>query len=130
MADEPVWRILFYREDTGAEPVRDFLRGLDRQTQARFDWSIEQLRVRNTQAREPLVRQLDGKLWELRRESDTNIFRLLYAFLPQRRILFLHGFQKKTQKTPRREIETALARLQRFQGDEGGEYDGKRTATE
>jgi len=121
MADEPMWRILFYLEDTGGEPVRDFLRSLDRQTQARFDWSIEQLRIRNTQAREPLVRHLDGKIWELRRESNTNIFRVLYALLPGRRILFLHGFQKKTQKTPRREIEVALARLQRFQLREGGE---------
>ena len=121
MVDDATWQILFYVDEAGDEPVRSFLRGLDRQTQARFDWSIEQLRLRNTQAREPLVKHLDGKIWELRRESNTNIFRLLYALLPGRRILFLHGFQKKTQKTPPREIATAHARLQRFQVREGGE---------
>jgi phage-related protein len=108
------WRIVFYADDRGNEPVREFLGSLDLPTQARFDWSIEQLRVRNTQAREPLVRHLEGRLWELRRESATNIYRILYAFVAGRRILFLHGFQKKTQRTPRREIDTAQRRLNDF----------------
>ena len=113
------WFIVFYVEVSGNEPVRDFLHSLDLRTQARFDWSIEQLRIRNVQAREPLVRHVEGKIWELRRESDANIYRLLYCFLPGRRILFLHGFTKKSQKTPRREIEIALKRLVSFLGREG-----------
>lgn len=121
MARAQEWVIVFYAEPSGSEPVREFLASLDLRTQARFDWSIDQLLLRNTQAREPLVKHLDGRIWELRRESNTNIFRLLYAFLPGRRILFLHGFQKKTQKTPRREIEVALARLTSFLAREGGE---------
>lgn len=81
---------------------------------------MEQLQLRNIQAREPLVKHLEGRIWEVRRESNTNIFRLLYALLPGRRILVLHGFQKKTQKTPRREIALAQARLARFLAREGG----------
>lgn len=77
-------------------------------------WSIEQLRVRNVRAQEPLVRHLEGKLWELREESSTNIYRLLYFFFSGRRIVFVHGFQKKTQKTPRHEIEIALNRIDCF----------------
>jgi phage-related protein len=110
------WTILFYVDERGREPVRTFLASLDLRTQARMDWSIEQLLARNTQAREPLVRHLEGPIWELRREGDRTTYRLLYALLPGRRILFLHGFQKKTQKTPRQEIETAHARLQSFLG--------------
>ena len=87
---------------------------LDIKTQARFVWSIEQLRVRNVMAREPLVRHLEGKLWELREESSTNIYRLIYFFFSGQRIVFLHGFQKKTQKTPRHEIEIALRYLDNF----------------
>jgi phage-related protein len=90
------WSVVFYIEDDGDRPVQEFIASLDRKTQARFDWSIEQLRIRNTLAGEPLVRHLEDKIWELRRESDTNICRLLYAFVSGRRILFLHGFQKKT----------------------------------
>lgn len=115
------WSIVFYTDAQGGEPVRAFLQRLDLRTQARFAWSIEQLRLRNVQAREPLVKHLEGRIWELRRESTTNIFRLLYTTLPHRRILFLHGFQKKTQKTPRREIEVAQRRLTDFLTREGGD---------
>lgn len=121
MAEERGWAIIFYTEPSGNDPVGEFLSSLDLRTQARFDWSIEQLMLRNTQAREPLVKHLEGRIWELRRESNTNIFRLLYAFLPGRRILFVHGFQKKTQKTPRREIDIAQTRLASFLAREGGE---------
>jgi len=121
MVGEQGWTIVFYTEQSGHDPVGEFLSSLDVRTQARFDWSIEQLLLRNTQAREPLVKHLEERIWELRRESNTNIFRLLYAFLPGRRILFLHGFQKKTQKTPRREIDVARTRLTSFLAREGGE---------
>jgi phage-related protein len=117
--NEAAWSIVFFVEDSGGEPVAGFLRGLDRRTAARFDWAIEQLLVRNVSAREPLVRHLEGKIWELRRESDGNIYRLLYAYVSGRRILLLHGFQKKTQRTPRREIVLAEQRLSRFLAREG-----------
>ena len=114
MVDVIVWTIVFYTEDSGTSPVQDFLKNLDTKTQARFAWAIQQLCERNVKAREPLVRHLEGKLWELRIESSTNIYRLIYFFFSGQRIVFLHGFQKKTQKTPRNEIEIALRRLDNF----------------
>jgi len=119
MADHE-WSIVFYVDDRGNEPVRDFLRSLDAKTKSRFDWSIEQLRLRNVRAREPLVRHLEGKIWELREESQTNIYRLLYFFFVGRKIVFVHGFHKKTQKTPRRELDVALKRLEDLMQQEGG----------
>ncbi|MEP7287453.1 MAG: type II toxin-antitoxin system RelE/ParE family toxin [Chloroflexota bacterium] len=110
-----------YTTAEGAEPVRAFLASLDQKTQIRFEWSIEQLRVRNVRATEPLVKHIDGKLWELRRASNGNIYRVMYVFFAGRQIVFLHGFQKKTQKTPRREIEVALQRMQDFIKRKGGE---------
>jgi phage-related protein len=101
------WSTEFYATPNGRVPVVEFLLGLDEKTRARFRWSMEQLRVRNTQAREPLVKHLEGDLWELREESGTNIYRVVYCFFTGRRIVFLHGFQKKSQKTPRRELEQA-----------------------
>ncbi|CAN5888767.1 hypothetical protein BH24CHL4_BH24CHL4_12270 [soil metagenome] len=99
----------------GEIPFDDFLRSLDPKTQGRFAWSLEQLRLRNLLAREPLVKHLSGPIWELRRESNTNTYRILYAILPDNEILLLHGFQKTTQKTPKREIAMALRRLAEFQ---------------
>lgn len=118
-ADE--WSVVFYRDERGGSPVRDFPAGLDIEVEASMGWAIERLRERNVLAQEPLVRRLEGKLWELRRESRTNIYRLIYFFFQGRRIVFVHGFQKKTQRTPRQEIETARARYARFLELEGGE---------
>src|SRR5437588_4912805 len=121
MVDDNGWIVVFFVDEKGSSPIREFLQSLDLKTQARFAWSIEQLRIRNVRAQEPLVRHLDGKLWELREESSTNIYRLLYFFFSGRRIVFVHGFQKKTQKTPRHEIEIALQRLDLYIKREGGE---------
>ena len=116
---QPEWTLEFYGEGD-ASPVADFLDGLDPKTRARFRWSMEQLRVRNTQAREPLARHLEGDLWELREESQTNIYRIVYFFFTGRRIVFVHGFQKKTQKTPSRELELARKRYAVFLAREKG----------
>ena len=113
MADND-WSAVFYVDEKGNEPVREFLSSLDLKTQTRFDWSIEQLKIRNVTARDPLVRHLEGKIWELREESSTNIYRLLYFFFTGKQIVFVHGFAKKKQKTTRSEIETALVRMKDF----------------
>ena len=121
MAQEQDWSIVFYTTEQGDSPVEEFLESLDLKTQVRFDWSIKQLQERNTRATEPLVKHIEGKLWELRRASNGNIFRVMYFFFTGRRIVFVHGFQKKTQKTPRREIETAEKRMDEFIKRAGGE---------
>ncbi len=120
MQGQEGWTLEFFIEDRGSSPVEEFLDGLDLKTRARFRWSMEQLRVRNVQAREPLVRHLEGDLWELREESRTNIYRVIYFFYTGRRIVFLHGFQKKSQRTPRRELAMARQRHGTFLAREGG----------
>jgi phage-related protein len=114
MPDEE-WATEFYVEENGTSPVEEFLNQLDMRTLARFRWSMEQLRLRNVLAREPLVRHLEHELWELREESSASIYRIVYFFFAGRRIVFLHGFQKKTQKTPAREIAVARKRAMAFQ---------------
>ena len=114
MADEHEWTTEFYEAPDGARPVEEFLDSLDEKTRARFRWSMEQLRVRNVQAREPLVKHLEDKLWELREESRTNIYRVIYFFFTGRRIVFVHGFQKKSQKTPAKELAVARERYEEF----------------
>ncbi len=115
------WIIIFYTDEGGATPVEDFLASLDLKTQARFEWSIERLRVLNVQAREPLVKHIEGKLWELRRVSGKNLYRLFYFFFTGREIVFLHGFQKKTEKTPKKELQIAKARMADYINRKGGE---------
>ena len=121
MADKHEWSIVFYTTERGDSPVEEFLRSLDLKTQARFDWSINYLKEQNISAKEPHVKQIDRKLWELRRASSGNIYRIMYFFFTGKRIVFVHGFQKKTQKTPKREIEMAEKRMADFIERAGGE---------
>ena len=57
----------------------------------------------------PLVDNLGSGIWEIRSRLANRIARTLF-FVHQEEIILLHGFIKKTQKTPRREIELARAR--------------------
>ena len=58
----------------------------------------------------PYVRHLEGKLWEMRAKGKDGIGRSLYVTASGKRVVVLRAFQKKTQKTPRREIQLALKR--------------------
>lgn len=59
---------------------------------------------------EPHVKHLDGRLWEMRLAGRSGISRALYVVVNGRRVVIVRVFIKKTQKTPRREIELALTR--------------------
>ncbi len=60
--------------------------------------------------REPYVKHLEGPLWEMRLKGKDGIARAAYVTATGRRVVVVHVFAKKTRKTPRREIETALRR--------------------
>jgi len=59
----------------------------------------------------PHVRPLGGKLWEMRLSGRDGIGRAIYTAVERRRLVVLHAFVKKTQKTPRSSINLALRRL-------------------
>lgn len=59
----------------------------------------------------PLARPVEGKLWEMRAKGRDGIARSLYVAASGQGVVILRTFVKKTQKTPRSEIEAALERL-------------------
>jgi phage-related protein len=63
----------------------------------------------------PHVRPLASKLWEMRMSGKDGIARAVYVAAKGQRLVVLHVFVKKTQATPRRAIETALARLKELE---------------
>ena len=62
--------------------------------------------------REPHVKHLEGRLWEMRLTGRDGIARALYLTATGKRVVIVRAFRKKTQKTPRREIELALKRAE------------------
>ena len=93
--------------------VLDWLRGLapkDRNTigqdlmRVQFRWPVGM----------PLCRPLGGGLWEVRSDLTSNrIARVLFCF-SEGRLIALHGFIKKTQKTPDAELALARKRMREF----------------
>jgi len=105
--------VVFYRSSAGAEVLRDWLRELapaDRNVigqdsmRAQFRWPVGM----------PLCRPLGGGLWEVRSDLAGNrIARVLFCF-SEGKLLVLHGFIKKTQKTPDAELALARKRMREF----------------
>ena len=67
------------------------------------------------QVREPYVKHLQDKLWEMRVKSRDGIARAIYVTVKDRRIVILHAFRKKTRKTPRAAIRTAFSRMKELE---------------
>ena len=74
---------------------------------------LEELGPHNV--REPHVKHLEDKLWEMRMTGRDGIARAIYFAAQGRRLIVVRAFVKKTQKTPRREIELALRRMRGLQ---------------
>jgi len=102
--------VVFYRTASGAVPVLDWLRDLDRED--RRELGLDLLRVQeNWPIGMPLCRNLGGGLWEVRSSLGRGrIARLLFC-LNAGEIFVLHGFIKKTQKTPVQDLKLAEKRM-------------------
>jgi phage-related protein len=103
--------ILFYKTDTGKSPVRVFLDSLSAKYAQKVTWVlslIEELDYIPKQYFKKLISTDD--LWEVRVQSGNNSLRLLGFFDSNQFVVLCHGFVKKTQKTPRKEIQIAEQR--------------------
>lgn len=81
---------------------------------AGFAHLFDLLESNGTAMGEPHVKPLGKKLYELRVSGRDGTYRTLYFVARGRRFVMVHGFQKKTQKTPKAELEKALKRMSDF----------------
>ena len=96
--------------------VRDELDALPPDMQARFRKIVELIQGYGLErVHEPHVKHLEGPLWEMRMKGKDGISRAVYVTARGSRVVVVRVFVKKTQKTPRREIEIALQRAQEVQ---------------
>lgn len=112
---EKVIQAVFFQTDTGRLPVREWLKkdltpeqrtavGSDIKT-VEFNWPVGM----------PLVRKLEVHLWEVRTHMESGIARVLFT-VDAGRMVLLHGFTKKSQKTPWQDLEVARKRLAAMKG--------------
>ncbi len=108
--------VIFFRTHTGNEPVREWLRRLDKADKQRIGVDIEKVQFRWPVSM-PLVRKLETDLWEVRSNlRRKRIARILFTF-EDNEMVILHGFIKKTQRTPQTDLRLARERRDMWRGE-------------
>jgi len=117
-----VWEIEYYQTAAGSVPVAEFIDALSPQAKAKYIRSLELLEQYGLLLREPWAKNIQGipKLRELRFTSFGEIYRIFFFPVIGRKLILLHGFKKKSQETPRRELQTAEARMKDYIQRHGG----------
>ena len=112
---KPILNVVFYKTESGNEPVRDWLKDLPREDRraigediktAQYGWPLGM----------PLIRKIERGLWEVRSHISSGIARVFFTVIDTTMVL-LHGFVKKSQKTPQNELDTARRRLNNLEKD-------------
>lgn len=101
------FKAIFFKKKDGSCPVEDFLMSIDEKMRIKLAKEILLLEHYGNEVREPYSKYLRDGIYELRAQQGNNISRVLYFFYVGGKIILTHGFIKKTQKTPPREIEIA-----------------------
>jgi phage-related protein len=105
--------VVFYRTRGGSEIVRNWLRALDEKDRNAIGLDLMRIQFRWPVGM-PLCRPMGEGLWEVRTNLPSNrIARVLFCVVAER-IVVLHGFIKKTQKTPDDELALARKRMKEF----------------
>lgn len=106
--------LIFFKTERGNEPVREWLLSLneeDRHTvgfdlmQVQYSWPVGM----------PLCRSLGGGLWEVRTALEKGRIARVIFFFCNDELIALNGFIKKTQKTPKQELDLAAKRKKEYE---------------
>lgn len=114
MSNDPLLKVVFFRTESGREPVREWLKRLDKDERKIIGEDIKLVQFRWPLGM-PLVRKLESNLWEIRsRLSQGRIVRVFFT-VGGNEIVLLHGFVKKSQKTPLSDLRVARNRKKIWQ---------------
>lgn len=100
--------VRFYRTALGHEPVREWLKELPPAERKAIGEEIRTVQI-GWPLGMPIVRKLDADLWEVRVKLPDRIARVLFT-VEEGVAVLLHGFIKKSQKTPAPDLKTAKDR--------------------
>src|SRR5438105_5054837 len=104
-------KVVYYTTTIEESPPKNFIQSLLPAQRAKIIRMLTNIQIYGLISAIPHIKKLTGtSLWEIRILGKDNI-RVLYATIETDKILILHGFIKKSQKTPTREINTTLDRL-------------------
>jgi len=107
---------VFFRSESGREPVREWLKSLRKDERTAIGEDIAYIQFKWPIGK-PRVDHLRGGVWEVRTSLTNRIARTLFA-VEARQMVLLHGFIKKTEQTPNDDIELAEKRFKEWQRGE------------
>lgn len=117
---ETINEINFYETENGKKPIEDFLNSLNSKAAQKVTWVMSLIEERKGIVSKKYFEKLKhtDEIWEIKAKFANNEYRTL-GFIDHKNVLILvHGFKKKTQKVPKKEIDTAEVRkkdhLRRF----------------
>ena len=102
-----MFSVEFYRRENGASPVEEFLNSLPVKHRVKVLDGLALLEEFGNQLREPYSKALGDGLFELRVKFSSDIMRAFYFFVIGGRIVVTNGIVKKSEKTPRGDLELA-----------------------
>lgn len=101
------FEVEFYEKSDGTFPAEEFILSQDNKMKAKIFRNLELLEQRGNELREPYSKHIADGIFELRSKVSSDISRVMYFFVIGEKIILTNGFIKKTQKTPKSEIELA-----------------------
>ncbi|MEG0318988.1 MAG: type II toxin-antitoxin system RelE/ParE family toxin [Niameybacter sp.] len=106
------WNIELYTKDNDECPVLDFIQSLPAKHQAKVEREIDLLQDFGINLTYPHTQKMEGDkykgLWELRIKFASDISRIFYFLHVDDTYVLLNGFVKKTNKTPKKELDKAI----------------------
>jgi len=109
LGDTPVLRVVFFRTESGREPVRDWLLELDKGDRKIIGEDVKLVQFRWPLGM-PLVRKLEANLWEVRTTLPGHRIARIFYTVSKQEMALLHGLAKKSQKTPQHDLDLARER--------------------
>lgn len=103
------WTVKFFQTTRGESPVSEFIEAQNEPIVAKITSAIDLLETDGPFLKPPYIKKLQDKLYELRISSKIAI-RIFYT-IKDGQYYLLHAFKKKSQRTPTKELKTAVDRM-------------------
>ena len=111
-----MWTVILYTTEKGDSPIGDFISSLPKKEEAKTLREIDLLEQKGIYLNFPHSSDIEGYkgLRELRIRFSSDNIRIIYFLDIKDTFVLLHGFRKKTQKLPKKELEIAITRMKDY----------------
>ena len=104
-------KLIFYTTADGKSPALEVIKNLAKTDRSKIFGCLESIELLGFDTPRVKFRHIEGKLWEIKIKTVSGGYRIFYVAIQKSTLILLHTYKKQSQKTPDREIKTAMKRL-------------------